>query len=243
MIPFFFQIRIIINQINFKQVDVRADLYVLRLASLNQILDPWIYILLRKELFSRVIQCFKDSFAVLCRCNCVLNSQRSVAYKSESSHRNRENEFSENSQMMDRVRNQNDKEIPPNWQRSSKKSLKSSSMDSPEDRAPPLRREKGRSQQALSLKHTACLFCFSNHPKSLVLSSVSESKSIEGLKLLEDHQHNDNCNSKQSCETCRTFRNQNNISTCGSIHLSLGDVRTDMGCSCINHTVEQTTPS
>ncbi|KAL4236906.1 Prostaglandin E2 receptor EP4 subtype [Mactra antiquata] len=48
-----FLIRIIVNQINERQVSKKTDLLALRLASLNQILDPWIYILFRKELFTR----------------------------------------------------------------------------------------------------------------------------------------------------------------------------------------------
>ncbi|WAR24481.1 PE2R4-like protein, partial [Mya arenaria] len=55
-----FLIRIIINQIHQQQVDVRADLHALRLASFNQILDPWVYILFRKELFVRVFICLKS---------------------------------------------------------------------------------------------------------------------------------------------------------------------------------------
>ncbi|WAR24470.1 PE2R4-like protein [Mya arenaria] len=43
-------IRILTNQIRKQQVDLRADLYAIRLASFNQILDPWVYILFRKEL-------------------------------------------------------------------------------------------------------------------------------------------------------------------------------------------------
>lgn len=42
-------IRILINQTKLLPVNLRTDLLMIRLASLNQILDPWVYILLRRE--------------------------------------------------------------------------------------------------------------------------------------------------------------------------------------------------
>ncbi|XP_060078774.1 prostaglandin E2 receptor EP4 subtype-like [Ylistrum balloti] len=48
-------VRIIINQSAFGSVDRLSDLLVMRLALTNQILDPWIYILLRKDFVSAVV--------------------------------------------------------------------------------------------------------------------------------------------------------------------------------------------
>lgn len=53
----------IINQTELLPRNVRLDLLMIRLASMNQILDPWVYILLRRELLWKVISCFKT----LCR--------------------------------------------------------------------------------------------------------------------------------------------------------------------------------
>ena len=50
-----FQIHILINQTT-GRLNYRADLIGVRLASINQILDPWVYILLRKSV---IIKCFK----------------------------------------------------------------------------------------------------------------------------------------------------------------------------------------
>lgn len=52
---FYFQIHILINQTT-GRLNYRADLIGVRLASINQILDPWVYILLRKSV---IIKCFK----------------------------------------------------------------------------------------------------------------------------------------------------------------------------------------
>lgn len=49
-----FLIRIIINTTRAFKVNSRADLATLRLATLNQILDPWVYILLRREVLYKV---------------------------------------------------------------------------------------------------------------------------------------------------------------------------------------------
>ncbi|VDI14755.1 prostaglandin E receptor 4 [Mytilus galloprovincialis] len=55
--------RIIINQTGLLPRHFLLDLFVIRIASLNQILDPWVYILLRRELLWKVISGFKT----LCR--------------------------------------------------------------------------------------------------------------------------------------------------------------------------------
>ena len=223
-------------------MDVRADLYTLRLASLNQILDPWIYILFRKELFIRIIQCFKECLSVVCSCcRDSENNERNLRGKSNNSHCNGGIEFSENSRMIDGIECENDATISPKKLSLSKKPSTSSSKNSQESMGY-LRQERGRSQKSLHLKHTACLFCFSNHPKSLVLASTSESKSLEELKHLEEPQLNGNCNDSHFCETCRTSEDQIGSNKCDSSgHLSLEDIRTDNGCALFNNTTERTT--
>ncbi|CAG2184542.1 PTGER4 [Mytilus edulis] len=52
-------IKILINQNETYLRNYGSDFTVIRLASVNQILDPWVYILLRRELLWKVISCFK----------------------------------------------------------------------------------------------------------------------------------------------------------------------------------------
>ena len=59
-----FQINILINQIT-GRVNYAADLIGVRMASINQILDPWLYILLRKRVIMKVIRYILN--IVLCR--------------------------------------------------------------------------------------------------------------------------------------------------------------------------------
>ncbi|WAR22953.1 PE2R4-like protein [Mya arenaria] len=47
-------IRIVINQTKLLPVNLQFDLLIIRFASLNQILDPWVYILLRREVVWKV---------------------------------------------------------------------------------------------------------------------------------------------------------------------------------------------
>lgn len=56
-----FLIRIIINQSGLYPKNRKADLLTLRLATLNQILDPWVYILFRREMLQRVTRFFRKS--------------------------------------------------------------------------------------------------------------------------------------------------------------------------------------
>ena len=55
MFCFSFQIRIIINQAKLFPPNPAQDLIAIWLASLNQVLDPWVYILFRKEFLMQVI--------------------------------------------------------------------------------------------------------------------------------------------------------------------------------------------
>lgn len=53
-----FQVRIYIlqgSESSSAELDRPADLLALRMASINQLLDPWVYILLRKENMLRVL--------------------------------------------------------------------------------------------------------------------------------------------------------------------------------------------
>ncbi|XP_060077480.1 prostaglandin E2 receptor EP4 subtype-like [Ylistrum balloti] len=49
-------VRVIINQSGAYPVDNMSDLMAVRLASINQILDPWVYILFRKEFLNKLLQ-------------------------------------------------------------------------------------------------------------------------------------------------------------------------------------------
>ena len=61
---FYFQVRILINQTKLMPIDLRTDLLMIRFASMNQILDPWVYILLRREVVWKVVSTIKK----LCCC-------------------------------------------------------------------------------------------------------------------------------------------------------------------------------
>jgi hypothetical protein len=54
----FSQIRVLINTSGVRP-NFKADLLVLRMASWNQILDPWLYIVLRKEMLVRVYNFYR----------------------------------------------------------------------------------------------------------------------------------------------------------------------------------------
>lgn len=57
---FFFQVQVFLNQVYKtpveKRLDRNPDLLAIRFASTNPILDPWIYILLRKAVLSKLIE-------------------------------------------------------------------------------------------------------------------------------------------------------------------------------------------
>ncbi|XP_052059692.1 thromboxane A2 receptor-like [Mytilus californianus] len=56
-----FMIRIIINQSRIFPRDVKADILSLTLASWNQVLDPWVYLLFRGNTLTRLLRCIKKS--------------------------------------------------------------------------------------------------------------------------------------------------------------------------------------
>jgi len=55
-----FQIRIFVLQVYQNEPNQTADLHAVRLASFNQIFDPWVYILFRKELVIQVVKFIKS---------------------------------------------------------------------------------------------------------------------------------------------------------------------------------------
>lgn len=59
---FLFQVRVFANQIT-RENDYTADLAAIRIASVNPILDPWIYILLRRSLFWRILSLSKTIYS------------------------------------------------------------------------------------------------------------------------------------------------------------------------------------
>ena len=54
-----------LNQTKLVPVNVRLDLLLIRLASMNQILDPWVYILLRREVVWKFVSTVKRPFIYL----------------------------------------------------------------------------------------------------------------------------------------------------------------------------------
>ena len=62
----FTQVRVFINQLYqpnvVKDISRNPDLQAIRIASVNPILDPWIYILLRKTVLSKAIEKIKCLF-------------------------------------------------------------------------------------------------------------------------------------------------------------------------------------
>lgn len=59
---FLFQFRILIIQMGLDRENTFYDLTVIRLASFNQILDPWVYLLFRRELVIRIMKILQKQF-------------------------------------------------------------------------------------------------------------------------------------------------------------------------------------
>ena len=182
----------------------------------------------------RTLQFLKNSMSVLCACVCFRGRSFSRTDKLNTSHCNKGIEFCENGQIVNDLQTDIDREILPKGPSSDS----SASSDDVEEKVP-LRREKGCDQQTLNLKHSTCLFCFANHPKSLVLSSVYESKSVEALKLIEDlpPKSDDIKNS----DFCSHFDSYDTNTKRNSIHLSLEHLHggTDPKWSCLHRTEDQ----
>lgn len=239
MFPFLsFQIRILINQAHQRQIDVKVDLHALRLASFNQILDPWIYILFRKELFVRTFDCLRKIISGRCKsiCGCKDNYNEEYAIsvaRSETIAKPREipcvkyeydnaeiaRDTNGNCDQNETTGNENGNEAGNRdtcggshafqIRRASRLTANVSGAD---EETMPLRELPG---PKLHLKHSACLFCLSNHPRCVTLLS----RSMDGINLLND---------KSQC----TESNSNTLTVCNipsklsrdSIHRSLRDM-------------------
>ena len=77
------QINILINQIT-GRVNYAADLIGVRMASINQILDPWLYILLRKRVIVKVVLYVLN----LALCRKTVSAKRSQCFLSTSEGKN-----------------------------------------------------------------------------------------------------------------------------------------------------------
>ena len=239
----YFQIRILINQINQSQVDVKADLHALRLASFNQILDPWIYILFRKELFIRTFDCLRK--IVLNKCKCLRQDSHTEEYSLNVARNDSKPKIGE----IPFVKYEHDNAVlvpftdttdlqmtvvkncslepgdqvtcVENHGKGKHKcvSRKSSRISTRDEEARLSRDLQGPN---LHLKHSACLFCLSNHPKCVILSS----KSMDGLNLLNDGTC---CTESTTCTTdneneCSRTNNNNPRLRSESFHQSLNDM-------------------
>ncbi|KAH3867436.1 prostaglandin E2 receptor EP3 subtype-like [Dreissena polymorpha] len=202
-----FLIRILINQTHFRQVDKRADLQTLRLASFNQILDPWVYILFRKELFNRSFTFLKTLVKSVCRCNPLTDDVTDDVEHASVSRRSTRVVKSENSysQLHETayVREQYEPDTThedhltalcnsdiENCASAVQSYKESSSADEPvtvtSTCSPKVTLGKssvrGSScKTVLHLKHSACLFCLSNHPKEITLMCKQDRKSMSNI--------------------------------------------------------------
>ncbi|KAL4235655.1 Prostaglandin E2 receptor EP4 subtype [Mactra antiquata] len=225
-----FMIRVLINQIHERQVDVIADLHALRLASLNQILDPWIYILFRKELFSRTFKFLKEN--VFSRCSCFglqdetrrasANGQRHVPFlkhESDYVHMDEENDYL-NRKNSQKCREDENNDIDMGTISSKPASIKRQHSGSSNKKTRTQDEAKCPlvvTDQCLCMKHSACLFCLSNHPKKIVLSAIAESRSMDELHKIYNSDKGTKENVLINHSTCSSLRKD-------SIHISLGDL-------------------
>lgn len=72
----FIKVRVFANQ--FMKENPEADLAAIRIASVNPILDPWIYILLRRSLFRRLLSLSRRGSST--RSSSPVSTQRSLFY-------------------------------------------------------------------------------------------------------------------------------------------------------------------
>lgn len=232
-----FLIRILINQSHMKQVDVKADLHALRLASLNQILDPWVYILFRRELLARTYRCVRLILSEHCQCVC--KDRNGNPFNRSGAHAGKTRNLPFIKYESDYVHIKGEHDQPPNVKyedghqdQNSSNGINDNSDQLPNIKQPdsPIEEEETTDESlllivpkghncGLHMKHSACLFCFSNHPKHLVLSSISESRSMDRLHLLDEGPrcHEFGVNSNKGVYPLNKSRRE-------SIHLSLTDV-------------------
>ena len=217
----------------------------------------------------RTFKVLKDYLSVLCSCFCIRESlfQRTNNNDMQnSSHCIKAVEVCTNGQTMDRgmISNSSSNGLV------SRKSTDLCAADN-KDEALPLRSQSGDSHGVLDLKHSACLFCLGNHPKRVVISSLTESKSVEELKHLCDEKRtsviienkipelrklseNRKPTSMEDIEasesifpdeksTLLLLPHPKNNNRRGSMHLSLENLKSDDSCPCLHHLEEQATRS
>lgn len=195
-----FQIRIIINQANKSQLNVKADLLTLRLASLNQILDPWIYILFRKALIKR-----GKKLVLRAATKCIPGVEEYIKGKEVvlDGHVNGRNfDFSGESAPVSSEDQETCKDSPvrddgtptesrPSSRRPSKKYLKRSRSSM---MAAQLQLLNGHTAECPGLKHVTCLYCFTSLPQSFALilgTNVNDPNANSGVSSTECKEKSD----------------------------------------------------
>ncbi|XP_045160929.2 prostaglandin E2 receptor EP4 subtype-like [Mercenaria mercenaria] len=168
-----FLVRIIINQIHHKHVNVKADLMTLRLASLNQILDPWIYILFRKEMFAKGMKLVRNVMERFCKkvyrkqsaCSLKngITSTTATIVENETTADSLANNFDENDMFLSEL-------STTSTSRASTKTSRKSKSDRKERPSLQKLMSQHNPQCAFGLKHPSSLFCFTHLPQAFALS-------------------------------------------------------------------------
>ena len=217
----------------------------------------------------RTFKVLKNYLSVLCSCFCIRESlfQRTNNNDMQNaSHCIKAVEVCANGQAMDRgmISNASSNGLV------SRKSTDLCAADD-KDEVLPLTPQSGDSYGVLDLKHSACLFCLGNHPKRVVLSSLTESKSVEELKHACDEKRtsviienkfpelrklseNRKTTSLEDTEASESIFPEENSTLLliphpkdnnrrGSIHLSLENLKSDGSCPCLHHLEEHATRS
>lgn len=196
------QIRIIINQVNKSQQNVRADLLVLRLASLNQILDPWIYILFRRALVRKVKKtvtgiistCFPAYEEYIQGRQLTVNGIGNARFDFNS-----DNEGVSSEKEETYGSSNSDGESPRRVRRPSRKMLK---MSRSTMMASQLKMMNEHTQSCPGLKHTHCFYCFALVPQNFVLtfgSSVIDSNKLD-LPTFDNNVNQNNMTEEEHVE-------------------------------------------
>ena len=169
----------------------------LRLASLNQILDPWIYILFRKELFSNFVKLTRNIVSRFCK---------SVARRSSTASRVKNGISSANDSTFARETTSNVDSLANNYDENdvflselsatttSKQSISSyKKRNSSKTERPSLQELLSQhNPHCFGLKHPACLFCFSNLPHEFAIAlSIGQTFTNAHMKLEECDQSNE----------------------------------------------------
>jgi len=218
---------------------VKADLHALRLASFNQILDPWVYILFRKELLTKAAAFFKAVFSRHC-CGCCPKRivrresrfERDESFKNSSEHLKSNYDKEHLNEGVDVIeftfQAENSKGHPESDYKSrasGKLSFRSHGITEEADdiiagdESVPLTEPHSCH---LNLKHSACLFCLSKHPSIVVKQRGHPEASISSRSMIDLHDLETESASK-SPERSNTLQVNPAISQSRrkSIHLSL----------------------